>query len=41
VILVGASFGECWTGLTDLVRGLSDADRRLVMGGTAEKIYRL
>jgi L-fuconolactonase len=41
VILVGASFAECWTGLTDLVRVLSDGDRKLVMGGTAERIYRL
>ena len=41
VILLGASFAECWEGLTDLVRGLSESDRKLVMGGTAERIYRL
>jgi L-fuconolactonase len=41
VILVGASFSQCWAGLTDLVRDLSDPERKLVMGRTAEKIYRL
>jgi L-fuconolactonase len=41
VILVGATFAECWAGITDLVRGLSDAERWAVMGATAEKIYRL
>jgi len=41
VILVGATFAECWGGLSDLVRGLSPAERQMVLGGTAEKIYKL
>ena len=41
VILLGASFTEAWRGIEDLVAGLSAADRQAILGGTAERIYRL
>ena len=41
VILLGASYEQCWNGITELVAGLSVAERHAVMGGTAERIYGL
>ena len=41
VILLGASFEQCWNGITALVAGLSVNERHAVMGGTAERIYGL
>jgi L-fuconolactonase len=41
VVLLGASFAEIWGGITALVAGLSEAERRAVLGGTAARIYRL
>jgi L-fucono-1,5-lactonase len=41
VILLGATYEECWNGTTELVAGLSVAERHAVMGGTAERIYGL
>jgi L-fuconolactonase len=41
VILLGASYQECWQGIGELVSGLSVAERHAVMGGTAERIYGL
>ena len=41
VILLGGSYAEVWRGITDLVSGLSASERAAVLGGTAERIYRL
>jgi L-fucono-1,5-lactonase len=41
VILLGASYEECWNGVTDLVSGLSADERRAVLGGTATRVYGL
>jgi L-fuconolactonase len=41
VILLGASYEECWSGITALVAGLSADERRAVMGETAERVYGL
>jgi L-fuconolactonase len=41
VILLGASYQECWTGLTELVSSLSEAEQRAVLGDTATLIYGL
>jgi L-fuconolactonase len=41
VILLSGSFQQAWRGIEDLVNGLSAADRAEVMGGAAERIYRL
>jgi L-fuconolactonase len=41
VVLLGASFAEIWDGITALVSGLSEAERRAVLGGTAARIYGL
>jgi L-fuconolactonase len=41
VILLGASFAECWNGITALVAGLSEDERRAVLGETAAHIYGL
>jgi L-fuconolactonase len=41
VILLGASYQECWDGTTALVSGLSAAEQRAVLGDTAERIYGL
>lgn len=41
VILLGASFAEAWRGLCDLVSSLSEHEQRLVLGGTAERVFRL
>ncbi|HET7253631.1 MAG TPA: amidohydrolase family protein, partial [Xanthobacteraceae bacterium] len=41
VILLGASYVETWSGLTDLVAELSPDERRAVLGATAKRIYGL
>jgi L-fuconolactonase len=41
VILLGSSFEQCWSGISELVAGLSTSERHAVMGGTAERIYGL
>jgi L-fuconolactonase len=41
VILLGASYEECWNGITALVSGLSADERRAVLGDTAERVYGL
>ena len=41
VILLGGSFQEVWRGITDLLSGLSAGERAAVLGGTAERVYRL
>jgi L-fuconolactonase len=41
VILLGATYEECWTGIAALVAGLSPAERHAVMGANAERIYGL
>jgi L-fuconolactonase len=41
VVLLGGSFGEVWRGIEALVSGLSPSERAAVLGGTAERIYRL
>jgi L-fuconolactonase len=41
VVLLGGSFAEVWHGITGLVAGLSAPERAAVLGGTAERVYRL
>jgi L-fuconolactonase len=41
VILLGGSYREVWQGITGLIAGLSAAERAAILGGTAERIYRL
>jgi L-fuconolactonase len=41
VVLLGGSFGEVWRGIVDLTAGLSESERADVLGGTAERVYRL
>jgi L-fuconolactonase len=41
VILLSGSFQQCWRGIENLIAGLSVADRAEVLGGTAERIYKL
>ena len=41
VVLLGGTFAEVWHGLIDLIAGLSEPERRAVLGLTAERIYRL
>jgi L-fuconolactonase len=41
VILLGASYQEAWSGITELVGGLSAPERHAVLGGTAERVYAL
>jgi L-fuconolactonase len=41
VILLGASYEECWRGIEALVDGLSEPDRRAVLGETAQRMYGL
>jgi L-fucono-1,5-lactonase len=41
VILIAGEYQEAWGGITDLVAGLSAAERAAVLGGTAERLYRL
>jgi L-fuconolactonase len=41
VILLGASYAETWSGITELVAELSADERRAVLGATAKRIYGL
>jgi len=41
VILLGASYEECWNGITALVSGLAADERRAVLGDTAQRVYGL
>jgi L-fucono-1,5-lactonase len=41
VILIAGQYQEVWGGITDLVSGLSAAERAAILGGTAERVYRL
>jgi L-fuconolactonase len=41
VILLGASYEETWRGIASQLAGLSDADRRAVLGETAKRVYGL
>ena len=41
VVLLSGSFQEVWRGIEDLLSGLSAADRAEVLGGSAERIYKL
>ena len=41
VVLLSGSFQQVWSGLKDLISGLSTADQALVLGGAAEWIYNL
>jgi L-fuconolactonase len=41
VILLGASYGEAWNGITELLTGLSADERHAVLGGSAKRIYGL
>lgn len=41
VSLLSASYTEIWSGIVELVSGLSASERAKILGGTAERIYRL
>lgn len=41
VILLGGSYQEVWRGITELVGKLGADEKAAVLGGTAERIYRL
>lgn len=41
VVELGGTFEEVWNGLTDLIVGLTPAERAAVLGGSAQRIYRL
>ena len=41
VVLLGGTFAAVWRGITDLIAALSTAGRAAVLGGTAQRIYRL
>ena len=41
VSLMGGTYTEIWSGITELANMLSPAERAQVMGGTAERIYGL
>jgi L-fuconolactonase len=41
VVELGGTFERVWNGLTDLVEGLTPAERAAVFGGSAQRIYRL
>jgi hypothetical protein len=41
VILLGASFAECWRGIEDLIAPLPASDQDAILGGTAARIYGL
>jgi L-fuconolactonase len=41
VILLGGTFAEVWRGINELISGLTDAERAAILGGTAERIFRL
>ena len=41
VILLGASYQDCWQGITALVNGLAPDEKRAVLGDTATRVYGL
>jgi L-fuconolactonase len=41
VVLLSGSFAEVWHGIEDLCEGLSASERSAVLGGTAERVYRI
>ena len=41
VVLLSGGFQQVWTGIKDLLAGLSPAERADVLGGSAERIYKL
>jgi L-fuconolactonase len=41
VVLLSGSFQQVWRGIEDLLSGLSAGDRAEVLGGSAERIYKL
>ena len=41
VVLLSGGFQQVWSGLKDLISGLSAADQAQVLGGAAERIYNL
>ena len=41
VVLLGGRFPEVWDGITQLISRLTPAERAAILGGTAERIYRL
>jgi L-fuconolactonase len=41
VILLGATYQECWDGITALVAGLAADEQRAVLGDTATRVYGL
>jgi L-fuconolactonase len=41
VVLLGGTFAEVWDGITQLISTLTPAERAAILGGTAERIYRL
>jgi len=41
VVELGGTFEEVWNGLTDLLAGLTPVERAAVLGGSAQRIYRL
>jgi L-fuconolactonase len=41
VVLLSGSFQQVWSGIKDLIAGLSAAEQAAVLGGAAERIYRL
>lgn len=41
VVELGGSFGDVWAGLNELIAGLSPSERAAVLGGSAQRIYRL
>lgn len=41
VVLLGGTFAEVWDGITQLIGALTPAERAAILGGTAERVYRL
>ena len=41
VVLLSGGFAEVWHGIENLLTGLSASERAAVLGGTAERIYRI
>jgi L-fuconolactonase len=41
VVELGGTFGEVWTGIKELIASLTPAERAAVLGGSAQRIYRI
>jgi hypothetical protein len=41
VVELGGTFDEVWSGFTDLIAGLTPAERAAVLGGAMQRIYGL